>query len=105
MYKHFLLGIFALLLISCEDNDESQTKDIDKEGSIEITYQTKHHNDKQDVAYTYRSFWVKKVCIRKDTIIDTIPSLGVTKEWVEDSTGNEKQVDIKKDYLYFVTIK
>lgn len=96
----------AMFIMSCgETSEDVTTAASDKQGAIEIQLASKHLDTLHDEITIYKQYYVRSICIKKDTIRDTVIALGKTQEWGEDSLGNEKQFTVKKDYEFFITIK
>lgn len=102
--KKLFIVFLPVLLLSCA-REESDVTEIDKNGSIEITTSTRHLDNSNDVA-SYTINYYKGGHVIKTTIIsDTIPSLGIITETLENEEGEEKSITHLKDYNVFVTIK
>ncbi|MFN0201858.1 MAG: hypothetical protein ACKVTZ_10070 [Bacteroidia bacterium] len=102
------LGIsLSLFTTSCNEsnNDDTSTFEVNQKGSVQIELTTKHIDKEKDVLITARKIWREGVNIKTDTLRDTIPALGETKEWGEDAEGNEKELTVPRDYEFFVTVK
>ena len=102
--KKLFFPLFVLAFFpSCEE-EETETKNIDKSGSIEIVLSTKHMGGK-DVFTLNRTFWANGIKQKEDFIIDTLQALPTIKEVGEDENGNEKELNVQKEYQFFITIK
>jgi hypothetical protein len=104
---YFLLLLLAGLL-ACNDADEKEkdlTNKIDKDGAVETAVTTKHLNDSLDVLTTHHQVWVKGVMVKEITNNDTLPSLGILHTSGEDDKGNSKQLEVKRDYEIYITVK
>ena len=105
MDRYFLLLLIGCVLLpACENTDDSQTNEVDKGGSFEISYSTSQVGDKV-VAKTERKIWVNGSLYKTDFTYDTLPHLPISQEWGEDKDGNEKQINVQKEYQFFITIK
>ena len=110
--RYIRMKTFYLLLASCivlfpactSGVDESQTNEIDKGGAVEISYSTQTVG-KVVVAKTERKFWVNGSLYKADFTLDTLPQLPISQEWGEDKDGNEKQINVQKEYQFYITIK
>jgi hypothetical protein len=102
----FLLG-FAFILLSCACNNENsdQVKQVDKNGSIEVSLSTVHIDSAKDLLTTHYTVWRKGVKVREFDKKDTVPSLGQFTTEGENDNGDIKDVNVKKDYEFFVTVK
>jgi hypothetical protein len=106
--KLFLPCAFALLLFlsACDnDNNEDQAKQVDKQGSIEVSLSTAHIDSLRDQLTTHYIVWRKGARIREFDKKDTVPSLGAFTTEGENDNGDTKNVKVKKDYEFFVTVK
>jgi len=106
--RKILFVPFSLMLLvmlsSCDDGND-KVKDISKDGAIETVMSVEHFSDKLDVIKTTHKVWVKNVMVNSYMHTDTIPSLGTTKEKAENSDGDMKEIDLKKDYEFYITVK
>ena len=100
-----LLMLALSSLQSCNDTAEDEVSSVDKSGSVEVEFSTKHIDDKTDVLTCKRTIWKGGQIVRVLTVNDTVPSLGVTKEVGENEEGEEKEISVARDYEFFVTIK
>ena len=104
-----ILGAAALLLLfSCDDkqNENSDlTNSVNKAGSIETAVQVEHLDSTHDVLITSHKIWARNQEIKTIWYRDTLPSLGTESRTPEDQDGNPKNVQAKKDYEIFITIK
>jgi len=106
MKKILLFIAFTSLFASCEDQNENEdvVQQPDKNGSIE-TIVSVTHGSGIDILSTTHKVWVKGVLDKTITKIDTLKSLGTTKEEGEDSDGNTKDITVSKDYELYITVK
>jgi hypothetical protein len=95
---------FLLLLSACDDNND-QTKQLDRSGSIEVSLSTAHIDSLKDLLTTHYTVWRKGVIVRQFDKKDTVPSLGQFTTEGENDNGDNKDVTVKKDYEFFVTVK
>lgn len=91
-------------IVSCEEVKEDEVQDVDKNAAIE-TVLTVEHIDSADVLITKHKIWKNNKLVREIIKNDTIPALGDTVDVVEDNSGNEKTVKLKKDYEFYITVQ
>ncbi|MDB5125330.1 MAG: hypothetical protein JWP94_3459 [Mucilaginibacter sp.] len=102
----FLLGFaFILLFCACNNENSDQVKQVDKNGSIEVSLSTAHIDSAKDLLTTHYTVWRKGVKVREFDKKDTVPSLGQFTTEGENDNGDIKDVNVKKDYEFFVTVK
>jgi hypothetical protein len=102
----FLLGFaFILLFCACNNENSDQVKQVDKNGSIEVSLSTAHIDSAKDLLTTHYTVWRKGVKVREFDKKDTVPSLGQFTTEGENDNGDTKDVNVKKDYEFFVTVK
>ncbi|MES2279204.1 MAG: hypothetical protein V4592_24445 [Bacteroidota bacterium] len=97
--------IAALFLTACDDDNNDKAKEVNKNGSIEVTLHTKHLDSLKDLMTTHYVVWNKGTKVKEFDVNDTIPSLGHVKTEAENDNGDTQSVNIPKDYDFFVTIK
>ncbi len=97
-----LLPVLALFLSGCNDDED---KPISKDGAIETVLNVDHLDQKHDILVTTHQVWVKNILIKKIVYRDTIPTLGITSQEAENSAGETKSVQLKKDYELYITVK
>lgn len=107
MHKKVILPLFSLLffLSSSCDEERDKVKEFSKDGSIETVINVEHMNDQLDVIKTTHKIWVKNILVKTSIHTDTVPSLGILKESAEISAGVSKEVAVKKDYEFYITVK
>ena len=105
--KLYLPIVFALILLisACDDNNEDQSKTVDKTGSVEVSLSTKHIDSLKDELITHYTVWRKGSIVREFTKRDTVPGLETFKTEGENDNGDTQDVKVKKDYEFFVTVK
>lgn len=103
MKKILLLVGLTGFLMSCEQNEDI-VQTPQKDGSIETSLSTKRVNNLDILTIEYK-VWVKGKIDKKFTKIDTLSSLGTTKEEGEDKDGNLKEIVLPKDYEIYITVK
>ena len=96
--------ILILFLSACDDNDD-QAKQVDKNGSIEVSLSTRHIDSLKDQLTTHYTVWSKGIKVREFDKNDTVPSLGTFTTEGENNNGDTKDISVKKDYEFFVTVK
>lgn len=101
---YLVLPLFSLLFCAC-DEDKDKVKEISRDGSIETVINVEHINDKLDVIKTTHKIWVKNMLVKSSLHTDTIPSLGILKEETEINNGVTKEIAVKKDYEFYITVK
>ena len=110
MSKIIKITLFSFLvaatLYSCEDEkNEDLTATVNKNGAIETAVTVEHLDSLQDILVTHHTVWHKGNAYKEVVYRDTIPSLGKEQKVAENADGDEKRVDIKKDYEIFITVK
>ncbi|MDB5020145.1 MAG: hypothetical protein JWQ28_1272 [Pedobacter sp.] len=106
MNRKLLYAItIGLLFSACEEKNDDKVKEVDKAGSVEMKVAISHLNQDQDVMRTEKVFWVKGSAVKTIVNLDTVPSLGRTKEVAENSEGQDTTVSIEKNYQIFITVK
>lgn len=98
-------SISVLLLSSCKNENEDQVKQVDKNGSIEVSLSTAHIDSLKDLLTTHYTVWRKGIKVREFDKKDTVPSLGQFTTEGENDNGDTQNVKVKKDYEFFVTVK
>ena len=108
MKKHyfFFLALTSIIIFSsCGDEKEDVTHEINKAAAIETSVSVEHLNDTLDVLITKHVVWNNNVEYKTIYNRDTIPGLSVMNTTAENSDGDTKRVDVKKDYEIFITVK
>jgi hypothetical protein len=105
--KPLLPIAFALILLisACDDNDDDKAKTVDKNGSIEVSLSTKHLDSLKDVVTTHYIVWRAGNRIKEFNKTDTVPSLGKFTTEGENDNGDTQNVNVRKDYEFYVTVK
>jgi|JI7StandDraft_1071085.scaffolds.fasta_scaffold205485_3 hypothetical protein len=95
--------LFALLALqSCgEEEKQDLTQNVNKEGAVETQISIEHIDNQSDVLITTSKIWVKNSLFKEIVNRDTVPSLGDFSETNE----NGQQVQGKKDYELYITVK
>jgi len=99
------LCVLTLAFAGCQEENDDKVKTVDQSGSVEMKVGISHLNDSLDVMKTENVFWVKGKSHKTVVRLDTIPSLGRTKEVAENTAGDDTTVTIKKNYQIFITVK
>lgn len=100
---YFITAGVLLFLSACDNEDK--VKEISKDGAIETTMSVEHLGDKLDVIKTTHKIWMKNILVKTSVHTDTIPSLGVLKTETEITDGVSREIDVKKDYEFYITVK
>ena len=105
----FITGTILLLLafVSCKDKKkpEDLTNSVNKNGSVETSVTVEHLDSANDILVTKHAVWFKGSILKNAEYRDTVPSLGMENISTEDKEGNTKNVQAKKDYEIFITVK
>lgn len=96
-----------LLLVSACKNEEKEdvTTDVNKAGSVETAVTVNHLDSAYDVIVTTHKVWRNFNEYKTIEYRDTIPALGETTTEAENADGDTKNVQVKKDYEIFITVK
>ena len=107
MYKKVIVPLFTIVFFSFSacNEDRDKVKEVTKDGSIETVINVEHINNQFDVVKTTHKIWVKNMLVKTAIHTDTVPSLGTIKESAEISEGVSKEVAVKKDYEFYITVK
>lgn len=98
--------ISAVVFSSCkEKQNEDLTTSVNHNGAVETSVTVDHLDSLHDVLVTKHNVWVKGASFKTIEYRDTVPSLGMEHTAAENSNGNTKTVDVKKDYEIFITVK
>jgi hypothetical protein len=101
-----LLVAMPLLFIACsDDGNEDITQTVNKNGAIETAVQVTHLDSTHDILTTTHKVWVHQSEYKTVLYHDTLPSLGMENTQAENEQGDTKQVDVKKDYEIYITVK
>lgn len=101
----FSLIIALISLASCSDKKEDVTDTVNKAGSVETSVSVQHADSTHDILLTTHKIWVNFSEFKTVTHQDTIPALGIENTTAENADGDTKNVDVKKDYEIFITVK
>lgn len=105
MRKKTIYLLFASLILLASSCEEDKVSDLNKDGAIETVMNVEHFSDKLDVVKTTHKIWVKNVLLKTCIHTDTIPSLGIAKEQAENNNGETREIVLKKDYEFYITVK
>ena len=97
--------VLLLFLSACDDDTNDQAKQVDRNGSIEVSLSTAHIDSAKDLLTTHYKVWRKGIIVREFDKKDTVPSLGKFATEGENDNGDTQNVTVKKDYEFFVTVK
>ena len=102
-----ILGCAALLfLFSCTDKqNEDITQSVNKNGSVETAVQVDHLDSLHDILITTHKIWAQNQEVKTVIYRDTLPALGIEHATAENAEGDTKNVQVKKDYEIFITVK
>lgn len=106
-YKMLLAGslLFTIASLSACEKKEDVTETVNKSGSVETAVAINHLDDSQDELVTTHKIWVRFDVFKTIEYRDTIPSLGTERTTAENEDGDTKQVEVKKDYEIYITVK
>lgn len=99
------IGFILTLLLNACNNNEDQAKQVDKNGSIEVSLSTSHIDSLKDLLTTHYTVWRKGLKVREFDKKDTVPSLDTFTTEGENDNGDTRDVRVKRDYEFFVTVK
>ncbi len=98
--------VLSIIIFSCtEKKQEDLTNEVNKNGSVESSVSVNHLDSTNDVLITKHTVWVKGNKLKDIEHRDTVPSLGKVNTTAENSEGDTKTVEVKKDYEIFITVK
>jgi hypothetical protein len=101
-----MLMAIAGFLSSCQDEkNEDLTQTVNKNGSVETSVTVQHLDSLSDILVTKHAVWYKGSINKTFEHRDTVPALGLEKTVVEDNYGYDKNVEAKKEYEIFITVK
>lgn len=96
----------AFIFSSCKEKvNEDMTQTINKNGAVETAVTVQHLDSLYDVLLTHHTVWYKGTAFKNVEYRDTVPALGVENKEVEDMAGYDKNVEAKKEYEIFITVK
>ena len=97
---------FVARIGSCEEKkQEDITNEINKNGSVETAVSVTQLDSANDILVTKHIVWVAGNKFKELEYRDTVPALGMEKKTAENSEGDTKTIDVKKDYEIFITVK
>jgi len=105
--KLLILPLFFItILASCkEEKQEDLTNEINKNGSVETAVSVSKLDSINDILITKHTVWFKGNKFKEIEYRDTVPALGIEQKTAENSEGDTKTVEVKKDYEIFITVK
>jgi len=99
-------AIASIVLFACgKKQNEDITEGVNKAGSVETAVSVEHADSTHDVLVTKHIVWRNFTEYKTIVYRDTIPALGNTQETAENDEGDTKNVNLKKDYEIFITVK
>ncbi|WP_143305469.1 hypothetical protein [Chitinophaga vietnamensis] len=106
----FLLPALAVAALagfsSCSDNEnEDITTTVNKAGAVETVITSEHLDSTRDVIVTTHKVWANYNLYRTIEHRDTVPALGTGTATAENENGEQKEVKLKKDYEFYVTVQ
>ena len=110
MKKQILIIGITLLLASCAptNNKKDQVVNVVKNNSIAINLETIHNGDKDILVIDY-TVYSGKIESKSKRIIDTIPSLGMTKDTSysqnEDGDDVTNTNTVPQNYKFYIKLK
>jgi hypothetical protein len=106
-YKILLAGglIATIASLSACEKKEDITETVNKAGSVETAVAISHVDAAHDELVTTHKVWVKYDVFKTIEYRDTIPSLGTERTTAENEDGDTKNVEVKKDYEIYITVK
>jgi hypothetical protein len=106
MYKKFLYFVLSVIALSfCSCGNDDKVKDISRDGAIESIMSVEHISARQDVIRTTHKIWVQNILVKTTVHTDTIPALGIMKTETAITNEVSKEIDVKKDYEFYITVK
>lgn len=101
-----LLAALPLLFVACgDDENEDITQNVNKNGAVETDVHVTHLDSTHDILTTTHKIWVKNSEYKTVQYSDTLPALGNENTVAENEEGDTKQVDVKKEYEIYITVK
>ncbi len=100
-----LLACISIFYSCKEKENEDLTPSVNKNGSVETAVTVEHLDSINDVLVTKHTVWFKGSQVKSFEYRDTVPSLGIENTTAENSDGDTKNVQVKKDYEIFITVK
>ena len=100
-----IIFLTAFIFTSCQEEKHPPTSVLNKDGSVEIVFETMHLGDTLDVLKTIKRVYVQNQVVKEFINSDTLPSLGTVAKQAENEAGDVQNILVPKDYELFVTIK
>ena len=98
--------VVTSILSSCKaEKQEDLTNEINKNGSVETAVSVSKLDSLNDILITKHTVWFKGNKFKEIEYRDTVPALGIEQKTAENSEGDTKTVEVKKDYEIFITVK
>lgn len=101
----FLILLFTIGIVGCNNKNEDITETVNKFGSVETAVHIGHIDSLHDELVTTHKVWVKNDVFKTVEYRDTLPALGTENTVSEKEDGDTKNVLVKKDYEIYITVK
>ena len=99
------VSLVALIFLSgCAVQNQDVVKHPKEEGSIETVISVKHYSN-YDLLTTMHKVWVNGVLDKTLIKTDTLKSLGITTQVVDDGFGAATSRTLPKKYEIYITVK
>jgi hypothetical protein len=109
MKKYITTSLLLATIIcttSCEDEEAKDlVNEVNKNGSIETSVSVNHLDSTHDLLVTKHIVWTNGNTSKTIINNDTIPALGTTNTVAENEEGDTKNINVKKAYEIFITVK
>ena len=100
------LACMPLLCMSCgDDKNEDITNAVNKNGAVETAVRISHLDSSHDILTTTHTVWTNNSMVKTVEYNDTLPALGTELTVAENEEGDKKNVQVKKDYEIYITVK
>lgn len=101
-----LLLLAVVFFSSCKDEpNEDLTNTVNKNGAVESAVTVEHLDTINDILVTKHVVWYHGQQLKTILYRDTVPALGIENTTAENTDGDTKNVQVKKDYEIFITVK
>lgn len=99
------ISLITLIFLSgCAVQNQDVVKRPKQDGSIETLISVKHY-DSYDLLITTHKVWVNGALDKTIKQIDTLKSLGITTQLVDDGFGAATSRTLPKNYEIYITVK
>ena len=95
----------VVLLLSCNSDNEDITASVNKNGAVETSVTVSHLDSTHDVLVTTHKIWVHYNAYKTVLYRDTIPTLGAEQTMAENDNGDSRNIQVRKDYEIYITVK